>query len=63
MVVDNETGFLIKCDDASDLAAKILKIIDDKSLLKSMGAKSRKHIMNTFSSDIIIPQIAIEIGL
>lgn len=63
VVIDNETGFLIKCNDASDLAAKILKIIDDKSLLKSMGVKSRKHIMNTFSSDIIIPQILIEIGL
>ena len=63
VVRNNETGFLIKCDDASALSNKILKIIDDERLLKSMGAEARKHIMNTFSSDIIIPQIAKAIGL
>ncbi len=63
VVRNNETGFLIKCDDASALSNKILKIIDDERLLNSMGAEARKHIVNTFSSDIIIPQISKAIGL
>ncbi len=55
VVVDNETGFLCKVKNATDLALKMEKMLNLKNeVLKEMSAKARDRAVNVFDEKIII---------
>ena len=49
IVIDGETGYLIKKDDIEELSNRILKLRDDCELRYRMGANSRKRIETHFN--------------
>ncbi|MDQ3000500.1 MAG: glycosyltransferase family 4 protein [Fibrobacterota bacterium] len=42
-VLDGETGFLVDPEDPQDIAEKILRLMEDRELLRRLGAKARAH--------------------
>jgi Glycosyltransferase len=48
MVVDGETGFLVPEKDASALADRLARLIDDPSLAQSLGAAGRRRCRELF---------------
>jgi glycosyltransferase involved in cell wall biosynthesis len=57
LVVDGETGFLVKFGDVSALAEKIIFLISHPDFAKEMGKKGRKRIEENFSLDIRLKQM------
>ena len=53
MMVDNQTGFLIKEGDFEDLIEKLTLLINDKELAEKMGKDGRTFVEKTFSWEII----------
>lgn len=49
LVKDKETGFLVPVRDSDSIAQKLLLLIKDSDLRKSMGAKGYEHIKSNFS--------------
>ena len=58
LVVDGETGFLVKFGDINALAEKIIFLIDHPDVAKAMGKKGRKRIEKNFSLDIVLKQMS-----
>jgi glycosyltransferase involved in cell wall biosynthesis len=48
-LVDQQTGLLVKPDDANDLAAKLLMLLESSDLRHEMGRKGHKHVRQEFS--------------
>jgi len=57
VVIDGETGYLVKPGDAETMASRIVELLEDDSLRKRMGREGRKHIEENFSYDAIIGKI------
>jgi glycosyltransferase involved in cell wall biosynthesis len=49
IVVDGETGFLIPPRSPEILAEKIIYLLENKDLCKSMGIKGRQRVLEEFS--------------
>jgi glycosyltransferase involved in cell wall biosynthesis len=49
MVIDNETGFLVRAGDASALADAIEKVVVDPSLARHLGEKGHERACELFS--------------
>ena len=58
VLIDGVTGFLISIDNPIELADKIMQLIENKELAKSMGKKGRKYIKENFSTEIVIPKLS-----
>ena len=54
MVKDGMNGFLVKPESPSDLSKKILSLINDKPLRRSMGIEGRKIVKDSFTLDKMI---------
>lgn len=54
MVKDGMNGFLVKPESPSDLSKKILSLINDKPLRRSMGTEGRKIVEESFTLDKMI---------
>ena len=57
VVVDSETGFITKEKDVIDLETKMRTFIENKSLVKEMGLRARKHIKKNFNHKIQIERL------
>ncbi|MEM3406950.1 MAG: glycosyltransferase family 4 protein [Nitrososphaerota archaeon] len=57
IIINNESGFLIKPGDVNELAEKILLLINDEKLREKMGYKGRIRVEKNFSYEVIIPKI------
>jgi glycosyltransferase involved in cell wall biosynthesis len=53
MMVDNQTGFLVKEGDFEDLIEKLTLLINDKELAAKMGKDGKTFVEKTFSWEII----------
>ena len=53
MMVDNQTGFLVKEGDFEDLIEKLTLLINDKELAEKMGKDGKIFVEKTFSWEII----------
>jgi glycosyltransferase involved in cell wall biosynthesis len=42
------TGFLARAEDAQDMAAKVLSLVEDPDMRRRMGAAAREHALKTF---------------
>ena len=57
LVVDNETGLLIKPDDPIALSRAIIDMLSDTDKAKKMGEAGRKRAEELFDIDKIVPQL------
>jgi glycosyltransferase involved in cell wall biosynthesis len=55
VVTLNQTGLLFEKDNARDLALKISILLKDPSLRRTYGERARRHIIETYSLERIIP--------
>jgi glycosyltransferase involved in cell wall biosynthesis len=53
IVINNHNGLLIPIKSADDLAASIIKLVDNIQLRKKYGAYGRKLVLKKFSSKIV----------
>lgn len=53
-VVDGETGRLVDVDDAGDLAARIVEVLDDPSRMRAMGLAGVARARRLFSWDAVV---------
>ena len=49
IIVDGETGFLIDQDDTAELAAKLIKLLNDTALQRRMGCQGFARLQTRFS--------------
>ncbi len=49
LVIDNETGFLVKRSDAGELSRKMELLLDNAQLRQKMGSAGRERIKNFFN--------------
>jgi len=57
LVVDGETGFLVKFGDVGGLADKIIFLMDHPDIAKEMGVNGREKIEHDFSLEIILKKM------
>jgi glycosyltransferase involved in cell wall biosynthesis len=53
-VLNDKTGYLTIPGDASDLSAKITKVLENPTFARTLGNESRKHFEENFTRDIMI---------
>jgi glycosyltransferase involved in cell wall biosynthesis len=51
LVLDGETGLLVKASDAEELAAALCKLLDDPELRARMGRLGRRHVERHFAQE------------
>lgn len=57
-VIDGETGLLVGRQDVEGLARALELLLSDESLARRLGRNARRKILEGFSHDVVIPQIA-----
>ena len=57
MILDGETGILIKPKDVNGLVGAVKKLIDNLPLAKDMGIKGRGHIERYYTWDVICDRL------
>lgn len=53
ILIDGETGFLCKVSDATDLAEKIMSLLNSRPLAEKMGAAGKKRIHEDFNLELM----------
>lgn len=54
MIKDGVNGFLVKPGSSGDLSEKIVSLVNDESLRRSMGMEGRKMVEGTFTLDKMV---------
>lgn len=49
VIINNETGYLVKEHDVDEMALQIIKLLDSPSLARNMGEKGKKNILENYS--------------
>ena len=57
MVVDDETGLLVRPGDAEGLAHATFRLLDDPDLRARLGAAGRRRVEERFSAGAVLPQV------
>jgi glycosyltransferase involved in cell wall biosynthesis len=57
VVIDGETGFLVKPGDTKTMAHKVIELLEDEDSRKNMGKEGRRHVEENFSYDAIIQKL------
>ena len=57
MVSENNSGFLINPHDPTEIADKIVTLLDDRPLRKKMGEESRRIAASRWKSDVIATKL------
>ncbi len=56
-ILNNETGFIIKEGDVTQLTKLLLSILDDNIILEQMSLKTRNFIINNYALEVIESKI------
>ncbi|MFV8226681.1 glycosyltransferase family 4 protein [Christiangramia aquimixticola] len=56
IMIDGETGYMVNPEDHELYAEKLLILLGDKTLRNAMGRRSRRRILENFSTEIIAPE-------
>jgi glycosyltransferase involved in cell wall biosynthesis len=48
-IIDGVTGFVLYSQDSNELLAKLMLLIEDKTLRKNMGTKGRKRFIKHYT--------------
>lgn len=51
LVIDNETGVLLKAGGAKEIAEPVKRLMDDRQLTEKMGGNARKRVVENFGID------------
>jgi glycosyltransferase involved in cell wall biosynthesis len=54
LVLNNETGLMATCGDAASFADAIGRLLDDPALRRRIGEAARRHILQSYTDDIMI---------
>ncbi|MDW7977463.1 MAG: glycosyltransferase, partial [Candidatus Caldarchaeum sp.] len=57
-VIHGETGLLVARQNIDGLAMAIETLLEDEKLAKRLARQGRKKVVEEFSHDVVIPQIA-----
>lgn len=57
VIVDGETGFLVKPNNADELGERITTLLSDQSLRERMGTAGRARAVNQFNQDILVREL------
>ena len=58
VIIDSETGFIVKEKDLQDLETKMRLLIENNDLLKEFGSNARVHIKENFNHKIQIERLS-----
>ena len=58
VVLDGKTGFIVEEGDTDSMAAAMIRLAQDPTLAKSLGAAGRVHAVKNFSLDRHIEHLA-----
>lgn len=56
LMVHERDGLLVDPDDVPDMAASILRLLEDDELACRLGARGRQHVLDTYAPEIITEQ-------
>ena len=62
-LANGETGYLVKPDDKTGLAAAIQRLLDDPELARELGLAAVDHVKNKFSHQTYLEQIKYQMEL
>ena len=62
-VIDGITGFLVPPKDSSNLAAAMIKLIQDSKLIREMGQNSREYAEKKYNDESVVAQILSQLNL
>lgn len=51
--IDGETALLARVGDATDLAEKIKRLLDDRGLAASLAERAKHHVTESFAADVV----------
>jgi glycosyltransferase involved in cell wall biosynthesis len=57
MVIDRKTGFLVMPGNAEAIASRVIELLENRALRRTMGEEGRRHIEENFSYDVIVKKI------
>ena len=57
IVVDGETGFLVKPGDAVAVARSVIELLKDEGLRRKFGGRGREHVERNFSYDAVTEKV------
>ena len=57
VVVDGETGFLVKSGDSAPLAGAVIKLIGAPEMAAEMGAAGRRRVIERYRVDVMVRSI------
>ena len=55
LVRAGQDGIVTETLDEEEYAQSVIKLIDDESLRKKLGACGRKRVLESFSADAVVP--------
>jgi glycosyltransferase involved in cell wall biosynthesis len=55
--LENETGFLVRAEDAAGLATAVIRLLQDKALATRMGAQGRQLVRERFTEELMVRRI------
>jgi glycosyltransferase involved in cell wall biosynthesis len=58
VVVPGQTGFLVPSDDPDGLAARLLELLRNPDMRKSMGEGGREAVRQRFTVDVMVRRMA-----
>jgi len=56
-VREGETGFIVPCGDSAQLASRIVQLLGDERLRRSLGEKAKAYVLNGFHADGMAAEI------
>ena len=54
-MVHGHDGLLVDPDDAGDIAASAIRLLEDDELAQTLGANGRERVASTFSVQKLVP--------
>lgn len=61
-IADGETGFLVPPEDADALALRLLVVLKDQELARTLGANGRKRVLESFTWPCVARAVAVLYG-
>ncbi len=62
-VLDGITGYVVPCGDSTQLAARVVRLLEDEPLRRRFGEAGRKHVLTQFGIDRMVAAILQHCGL
>jgi phosphatidyl-myo-inositol dimannoside synthase len=61
-IVDGETGFLVNPTDVEEIAAAIVRLLNDENYAKQIGLQGRKRVEEDFNWEVIVSRMQTDLA-